>query len=70
MNYALLLTCLLALAGCAKEPPPKPGTPPPKVTGDEVSFAAGSPQLDSITIGTAQPRTVATPGAPDTGTAL
>lgn len=59
MNYALLLTCLLALAGCAKEPPPKPGAPPPKVTGDEVSFAAGSPQLDSITIGTAQPRTVA-----------
>jgi cobalt-zinc-cadmium efflux system membrane fusion protein len=54
----LVLAALLALAGCAKESPPKPEAPAPKVTGQEVSFPAGSPQLDSITMDTAQPRTV------------
>ena len=33
--------------------------PEPKVTGDEVTFPANSPQLDSIVSETAQPRTVA-----------
>jgi cobalt-zinc-cadmium efflux system membrane fusion protein len=55
----LILTALLALAGCGKEAAPKQESPTPKVTGDEVSFAAGSPQLDSIAMDTAQPRTVA-----------
>jgi cobalt-zinc-cadmium efflux system membrane fusion protein len=55
----LILTALLALAGCGKEAPPKPESPAARVTGEEVSFAAGSPQLDSITVDTAQPRTVA-----------
>jgi len=58
-HKVLLLAALLALAGCQKEASIKPQLPAPKANGDEVSFPAGSPQLDSITIDTARPRTVA-----------
>ena len=55
--------CLLAassLAGCAKKESPADAEPfAPRVAGEEVVFAAGSPQLDSLVVETAQPRTVA-----------
>jgi membrane fusion protein, heavy metal efflux system len=55
--------CLLAaftLAGCEKkESPSAAGPAAPQVSGEAVIFAAGSPQLDSLTVETAQPRTVA-----------
>jgi cobalt-zinc-cadmium efflux system membrane fusion protein len=54
-----LAALALALAGCSKEAPSKPEPPAPKVSGVEVSFAAGSPQLDAIAMAAAQPRTVA-----------
>ena len=54
----LILLTMLALAGCAKETPTKEPAAP-KVNADEVVFAAGSPQLDSLAVETAQPRIVA-----------
>ncbi len=57
---AIGLMAVLALAGCSR--PEKAGdsdAPAAKVTGDEVVFPVGSPQLDSITVAAAQPRTVA-----------
>jgi cobalt-zinc-cadmium efflux system membrane fusion protein len=57
---AVCLLAALMLAGCTKhEPVPDADNAAPKVTGEEVVFAAGSPQLDSLTLETAQPRTVA-----------
>ena len=57
---ALCLLAAFALAGCTKkEAPVADDSSAPKVSGDEVTFAAGSPQLDSLTVETAQPRTVA-----------
>jgi cobalt-zinc-cadmium efflux system membrane fusion protein len=56
----LCLLAVLTLAGCGREQvAPTPDKATPKVTGDEVEFAAGSPQLDSIVVESAQPRTVA-----------
>ena len=56
----LVLVAALALAGCSRPPASPPAeTDAPKVNGDEVEFAAGSPQLDSIAVETAVPRTVA-----------
>jgi cobalt-zinc-cadmium efflux system membrane fusion protein len=55
----LVLAAVLAVAGCGKESAPEAGPAAPKVTGDEVDFAAGSPQLDSIGVAVAQARTVA-----------
>jgi cobalt-zinc-cadmium efflux system membrane fusion protein len=54
----LILLATLALAGCAKETPTNESAAP-KVNGDEVVFAAGSPQLDSLAVETAQSQTVA-----------
>ena len=54
----LLLALSLALAGCSKKVA-TPELPSAKVTGDEVQFPAGSPQLDSISVDEARPRTVA-----------
>jgi cobalt-zinc-cadmium efflux system membrane fusion protein len=56
---AWLLPVWLALAGCEKTAPPVAAPPAPVVNGEEVQFAAGSPQLDSIVMDTARPRTVA-----------
>jgi len=57
---ALGLLAALALAGCGREQVSQTAEPPaPNVAGDEVAFAAGAPQLDSIAVETAQPRTVA-----------
>lgn len=50
---------VLVLASCAKEPVGVPDTSGPKVSGDEVQFASGSPQLDSISVDQAQARTIA-----------
>jgi cobalt-zinc-cadmium efflux system membrane fusion protein len=57
-----VLCALIAftLAGCAKKAAPvDDNSSAPQVSGDEVIFAAGSPQLDSLTVEAAQPRTVA-----------
>jgi cobalt-zinc-cadmium efflux system membrane fusion protein len=54
----LLLALSLALAGCSK-PAATSELPAAKVTGDEVQFAAGSPQLDSISVDEARTRTIA-----------
>ena len=57
---ALCLLAAFVLAGCAKkETPAADDSSAPKVAGDEVIFAAGSPQLDSLSVETAQPRTMA-----------
>jgi cobalt-zinc-cadmium efflux system membrane fusion protein len=53
---SLILATLVA--GCHREVNPDQSGEP-KVAGDEVIFAAGSPQLDSIVTEDAQPRTVA-----------
>jgi cobalt-zinc-cadmium efflux system membrane fusion protein len=58
-RFSIVLATILAVAGCSKESAPKAGPSAPKVTGDEVEFAAGSPQLDSIAVAAAQARTVA-----------
>jgi len=55
LNSLILATLVL---GCRRESNPDQSGGP-KVTGDEVTFAAGSPQLDSIVCEAAQPRTVA-----------
>ena len=58
---ALCLLTAFTLAGCAqKESSPTAEPFAPKVADGEVIFAAGSPQLDSLALETAQPRTVAT----------
>ena len=70
--FLRLKTCLLAgtfgalaallLTGCgqgAAAPAPVSQVPQPTVNGDEVVFLTNSPQLDSITVAAAQPRTVA-----------
>jgi cobalt-zinc-cadmium efflux system membrane fusion protein len=50
----------LLLAGCSKPQPAELADPAaPKVNGDEVEFASGSPQLDSISLSAARSRTVA-----------
>ncbi len=50
---------LVSLLGC-KEPEKKTSeTPEPKVDGDKVTFASGSPQIASLTVQAAQPRTLA-----------
>lgn len=57
----LCLLTALTLAGCAKkESSPTAEPSAPKVADGEVIFAAGSPQLNSLVLETAQPRTVAT----------
>ena len=54
------LPVALALSGCGRsEVASTPAMPQPPVSGDDVVFVTNSPQLDSITIETAQPRTVA-----------
>jgi cobalt-zinc-cadmium efflux system membrane fusion protein len=54
------LPIALALSGCGKkEEASTPMIPQPMVSGNDVAFATNSPQLDSITVETAQPRTVA-----------
>lgn len=53
------LLAALSLAGCGREETaPAPEPPAPTVSSNEVAFATGSPQLDSITVETAQPRTL------------
>jgi cobalt-zinc-cadmium efflux system membrane fusion protein len=57
---ALCLLTAFTLAGCAKKESTLTSEPPaPQVAGEEVTFAAGSPQLDSLMVETAQPRTMA-----------
>jgi len=57
---AIGLMAMLALTGCSRpEKASDSEAPAARVTGDEVAFPAGSPQLDSITVEAAQPRTVA-----------
>ncbi len=54
------LAAALAVSGCGKsEVAPAPELPQPTVNSNDVVFATHSPQLDSITVETAQPRTVA-----------
>jgi cobalt-zinc-cadmium efflux system membrane fusion protein len=54
------LPAALALSGCGKSDDSATlEVPQPTVNGYEVVFATNSPQLDSITVETAQPRTVA-----------
>ena len=54
------LPAALALSGCGKsEVASAPELPQPTVNGNDVVFATNSPQLDSIAVETAQPRTVA-----------
>jgi cobalt-zinc-cadmium efflux system membrane fusion protein len=55
----VVLPVLLALAGCGKQPPRAAEFPAPAVNGDEVAFATSSPQLESIAVEPARPRTVA-----------
>lgn len=55
----LVVPVLLALTGCGKESPATTGIPAPKVAGDQVQFPSGSPQLDSISVAEARPRTIA-----------
>ncbi len=53
------LLVLVSLLGC-KEPEKKAAeAPEPKVDGDRVTFASGSPQIASLTVQAAQPRTLA-----------
>lgn len=51
------LLALLALIGCRKEEPQTAEPPAPKVEGETVSFVADAPQLASISVQAAQPRT-------------
>ena len=54
------LTAALVLAGCGKPPVAAVDDPPAAtVTGETVSFATNAPQLVSITVQPAQPRTMA-----------
>ena len=54
------LPAALALSGCGKsEVTSTPDLPQPTVNGNDVVFVTNSPQLDSITVETAQPRTMA-----------
>ncbi len=55
--FALL--ALFAFLGCRKEEPPTPEPPAPIVEGETVSFATNAPQLASITVQAAQPRSLA-----------
>src|SRR5271163_427007 len=51
---------VMVLAGCEKNEAAAPASiPTPTVNGEEVVFLTNSPQLDSISVETAQPRTVA-----------
>ena len=60
MTSVVCLPAAFALAGCGKdEVAPTPDVPAPTVNGNVVEFMTNSPQLDSITVETAQPRTVA-----------
>jgi cobalt-zinc-cadmium efflux system membrane fusion protein len=57
----LCLLTAFTLAGCAQKEASSAAEPStPKVAGEEVIFTAGSPQLDSLVVETAQPRTMAT----------
>jgi cobalt-zinc-cadmium efflux system membrane fusion protein len=53
------LLALAALLGCRKEEPQTSEPPAPKVQGDTVSFATNAPQLASIRVQPALPRTLA-----------
>jgi cobalt-zinc-cadmium efflux system membrane fusion protein len=54
------LPVALAMSGCGeKQTSQTPGLPQPTVNGSDVVFATNAPQLDSITVEMAQPRTVA-----------
>jgi len=56
----LYLLAAFTLAGCGKkESSPTTEAAAPKVAGEEVIFAAGSPQLESLVVETAQSQTVA-----------
>ncbi len=61
--FALLKTfgllAVIGLLGCHKEPEKAAGPPEPKVEGEKVIFASGAPQLSSLTVQTAEPRTLA-----------
>ena len=57
---AVGVVAALLLGGCGQsEVSPAAALPQPTVNGDEVVFLTNSPQLDSIAVETAQPRTVA-----------
>ena len=57
---SLGLPAVLALSGCGKsEVAAPPDLPQPSVSGDDVIFATNSPQLDSISVKTAELRTTA-----------
>ncbi len=53
------LLALLLLIGCQKEKPAVPEPPAAKVEGETVTFPANAPQLASIKVEAAQPRTLA-----------
>ena len=61
--FALLKTfsllVVIGMLGCHKEPEKAAGPPEPKVEGEKVIFAASAPQLSSLTVQTAVPRTLA-----------
>lgn len=56
-TFRILNSLLLAtlVAGCHRETPPEPPDDP-KVTGEEISFPAGSPQLASLELAPAESR--------------
>jgi len=59
MKWLGLLT-VMGLLGCSKEKKETFAPPPePKVDGEKVIFSTNAPQLSSITVQTAQPRTLA-----------
>lgn len=56
----LAMLAVFGLVGCSKEKAPSFKPPPdPKVAGEKVSFETNAPQLASISVQTAQARTVA-----------
>jgi cobalt-zinc-cadmium efflux system membrane fusion protein len=60
MTRLLGLWAVIGLVGCSKEKPVTFSPPPdPKVEGEKVSFLTNAPQLASITVQEAQPRTMA-----------
>ena len=62
-GFALLKTfsvlAIFGLLGCHKEPEKAAGPPEPKVEGEKVVFPSDAPQLTSLTVQTAEPRTLA-----------
>ncbi len=62
-RFALLKTfsvlAIVSLLGCHKEPEKAAGPPEPKVEGEKVVFPSDAPQLNSLSVQTAKPRTLA-----------